>query len=156
MSFQQAVIEANAALRRKTTFLPVNIYQANWEVDKLSEYSFPIHILLPYEVRDTTRQGGVQGSVVIMEGFFLDKIETPTIEYNTAQMDELAVAPMRALAREFFHKLEESAGEYDILDETVLNIVKRYLPTYMEFDGNLKGVHYFCDFPINEGLTGCV
>jgi hypothetical protein len=142
------------SLSRGTTFKFANIFEANFDLDKLLTASdFPVHVLLPFEVRDRIGSGGSVRSTAALEGFFLTRSEMPTIDYETMEVESSMVAPMRSLAREFFHKLSESE-----ITSTEVNDLPdiRYIPTYHSMDAHLFGVHYIVSWPVMENISGCV
>lgn len=131
------------------SFMIANIFEANFRMDTfLQSANYPVHILLPYDVRDVIGENGVRRTVLPLEGFFLTKIDNPTIDYVTGEADKVAIEPMRALARKYFDKLSVNS----IINNEVENIAVQYLPTYAIYDVHIFGVNYRCDLPVIESI----
>lgn len=130
-------------------FMIANIYEANFNLDQfLTNVDFPVHVLLPYEVRDVMGDHGVIRSELVLDGFFLTRMAEPTIGYDTSKADIEAVEPMRAMARKFFDALSLES----IINSEVTDISVSYIPTYANFDAHLHGINYRTSIPVIEEI----
>lgn len=131
------------------TYLIANIYEANFAIDQfLMDVDYPVHIMLPYEVKDSGGAMGVIRSTIVLEGFFLTKVAAPTIDYKTGEVDIQAVEPMRTLGRQFFDNL----GLDDIINREQETIEVSWVPAYASFDAHLHGVNYRTEIQVIEQI----
>ena len=154
MTIIEALEEVNNSLSRKTTFIYVSSMQeANLLADTLLKAEYPVCFILPVVVTDTPGTSGVLKSEFPLNAYFLDRDNAATIDFKATEVEKNHIAPMRTLAREFLHKL----NEHSIIDPESKGIQARVLePEYGLTDAHLFGVFVRAQVPVMEGVTGCV
>lgn len=139
-------------LSTETTFLYVaSLNEANLLAD--DNLTFPVCFMLPVVVQDTPGKSGALKSTFPLRAYFFDKITNPTTDFKANEVETTVIAPMRNLAREFMHKLNET----ELIDQETSGIGSRtFEPEYGLMDANLFGVFVTATVPVMEGVTGCV
>lgn len=156
MTILEALEEVNDSLITATR--PQFIYvAAEWEanqiVDALTNAQFPILVVLPIIVTDVPGPSGVLKSTFDFSAFMLNKPTLATENFVTADIDTDSTAPMRALARQFMHKLQH----HSIIDPETNGIQTiTYTPEFGLWDAHLFGVFIRATVPVMERISGCV
>jgi hypothetical protein len=151
------ILEAIEAVKDSLTTVPEFFYadlnEANIDADALLNSQFPLMIVLPFNITDNPGRSGVLKSSVDFQAFFLaKKADQVTIQYNSVVIENEIVAPMRALARQFFFRM----NQHSLIDKEGSGIVNiLYQPTYSALDANVHGVFVRATLPMIEGITGC-
>jgi hypothetical protein len=130
------------------TLFFANMEEANYGIESISG-GLPACVVPPFVVTDRLVAGTIHSSAPLML-FFLNKIDSPTVEYKTREV-EATIAAMRTKGRKFIAKLRghESADLSEDFEDVA------FTPVYMELDKGLFGVyaqftHYFI-----EGVPNC-
>lgn len=144
----------NSLVTRPTKFIYVHSnFEANELADKLLNSEYPVCFMLPVVITEAPSKTGMLKSTFPLQAFFLDKQPETTTDFNAVDVESRYIVPMRLLAREFMHKLNEHA----IIDQEGQGIVDRiYTPEYALLDAHLFGVFVQAQVPIMEGVSGCV
>lgn len=153
MTILEAIVDVKNDLTTVPAFFFADLNEANYEADKLLPLQYPLMIVLPFNVTDSPGRSGVLKSAVDVQVFFLNrKNDQVTNDYSAQTIENEIIAPMRALAREFFFRLNQSTL-IDRESNGIANIV--YQPTYSALDANVHGVWARATVPMIEGITGC-
>jgi hypothetical protein len=154
MTIVETLEDVNDNLSVATRFIYVNsLNEANYLVDALTDGEFPVCLMLPVIVRDTPGKSGILKSKFQLGAYFLNKISGTTNDFKTNEVESTVIKPMRDLAREYVHKLNET----DLIDPETDGIGERtFEPEYDLMDASLFGVFVKADVPVMEGVTGCV
>lgn len=151
MTIIAALQQVNDLLPTATEMIYADLSEANTQVDGESDLNKPVNIILPIEVEDTISGSGTV-SQFELNAFFLVKHRRPTIDYKSIEVETECVAPMRQLARQFIHRL----NEHSIINPTSAGITRvRYRPVYSELDKGLFGVWVRGFVPVRENLNVC-
>jgi hypothetical protein len=120
--------------------------------DKLSNSSFPLCLVLPFDINDVSRENGKVKSEAEINAIFLNKITgQATIDEETFKIDSELVSPMRTLARQFINRLDEK----DIIDEDGITSVVHRSTHQAITDAHLYGCWSVFTVKFSEDLTTC-
>jgi hypothetical protein len=153
MTILEAIEEVAGTLLPVPEFFYADLFEANVDADLLANSAFPIMIVLPISPTDNPGKSGVLKSSLPFSFFMLNvKTDQATVQYNSIQIENEIIAPMRALARQFMFNLNRHA----IIDpETAGATNIKYDPTYNALDRNCYGVFVTAQVPFMEKITGC-
>lgn len=94
-------------LSQKCRFVYADLDEANATIfDQIGSGSFPVCLVLPFDINDSGRSGARITSQAEVNALFLDSMPQATIDKPTTEIESKIIAPMRALAREFCNRLE--------------------------------------------------
>lgn len=145
----QAIVDT---LTTPVTFIYGDEYEANVLADKMAGSELPILVIFPIVVTDKPGASGVLKSTFPLYAMFLNKDpDEAAIQKDSAKLESKVVAPMRALAREFVFKLNQS----QIIDPEEEAFEITHEPIYNNMDANLHGIFSTGTVPVIEGITGC-
>lgn len=132
-----------------------NMEEHNFGLEKIvKQNALPVLFIIPFEVRDVSSSGGLIYSSFPFNAFMLDKqVGKITNEYDSEEVEEQIIEPMRLLARQYMYQLQKDIRFRDDKGNGPKEII--YTPTYAVFDDHVHGVNIRCTMPVVEGLTGC-
>lgn len=128
--------------------------KANVLMDEVLAMDFPVIIVLPYKVTDTTDENtGAIESEFDLDFYALQKRDDATMDFVQYDVEGEITKPMRSLARQFIHKIDKS----DIVTATT----KGYEKVTIEradgvLDAHLFGVKATANIPFIEQSTACI
>lgn len=129
-----------------------NLEEANATIfDQINSGEFPVCLVLAFDIVDNRAQGIVSDAEISV--LFLDRKEgQATIDAKTSEVDTQIIAPMRAISREFFNRLEAN----DIIEEDgIVSVTNRnvYEPIA---DAHLYGNWAVATVKFTEEISLCV
>jgi hypothetical protein len=156
MTILEAITEVrnNMPTALKPTLVFADLSEANATImDDIESSEVPVLLVLPFRVVDTPGRSGRLKSVANFTAFMLTKLSNPTTDYVSSTVETEAIAPMRLLARQFMHRL----NEHSIIDSETSGITSiTYEPIYGTMDANLFGITITASIPVMEQARVCV
>lgn len=117
-------------------------------MDSFNELDYPANVLVPFEAT-TAVTGARKQTTIPLAGWLVRRIETETVDFRSAEVEDQYLEPMRRLANKFLTKLINS----EVTDETVATVSFRIKPEYAFLSHHLFGISYTMNWPI--GLNAC-
>lgn len=154
MSILEAIEDIKNSLSpAPATFFYADLNEANIDADALLNAAYPLMIVIPFIPVDNPGRSGVLKTTVELDIFFLNKkTGQATVQYNSMEIENEIIAPMRAMARQFFHKM----NQHEIIDKETGGVTNiRLQPTYSALDANAHGVWAKATAAVMERITGC-
>lgn len=129
-----------------------NLEEANGTIfDQILTGEFPVCLVLAFTVKDKRANGQVISTAEI-NMFCLDRVNKPTIDTPTAEIEITVITPMRSKAREVLNRLDHD----DIIEGLGIEAADHISVHEALMDAHLYGTHSVFTVNFNEGLGLCV
>lgn len=153
MTIHEALEQEVGNLSVKTRFEFADLNEANATIfDKLTSGEFPVCLVLPFDIVDDKREGISVYSTAEINTIFLDRIPQITTDLPTSQVENDAIAPMRALTRELVNRLDR----LDMMDENGIESLTNRSTHQALMDAHLYGNWGVFTVRFTEDLTTCL
>lgn len=139
-------------LSKGVRFEYATLEEANATIfDKIAAGSFPVCLVLTFDIQDTIRENGKIKSTAEINTLFLDMVPN-SFDKPTYEIENEVIAPMRALTRELVNRLDLT----DIVEEEgISELTNRSVHEGMT-DAHLYGNWGIFTMKFSEDVTTCV
>jgi len=112
---------------------------------------YPCHVVQPFTTSGVWLNGRTKTTVPI-NGWFLRRIATDTVNFRAAEIESNYMQPMRELAKAFIKNILSSSEADDLVDPEVDEVGFTIRPEYAFLKDHLFGVSYTIHLPVREGI----